>query len=563
MSGADEIDRQAILEGIRELADGDSPPTLSKFDEYGPASKRTVYRRFESWDDALKQAGYEQSTVGPENIVETIDELADGDIPPSLSKFVEHSSINRHTIYDCFNSWNEAVRQAGYEPNRRTEVDREEILETIRDLADGETAPTSDDYKEGGPTSLPMVYDYFDSWSDAVAAAGFEPPLRRGLPREKVLDSVREVAEDLGRPPKMEEFDEQGITSSYVAKDRCEGTWESVIEAAGYDYTTNKHTRKELIEELHRLADKHNRAPTQAHIRDGNYSVGVYQDRWGTYNNALEIAGYEPRDFEMTKEEVLNRLQEIASELGRTPRVQDVNESPRISESPILDKFGSWWAGLVRAGLRPQKPRPLRPKAFLRLHEAAVAERNSNPMWALTTLLFQFTGLTRDALAAMTGDWIQELADEYAISIPREFTETDSRWEFRLPETWHSAHDGNERPTHLPESLVWYFESHNSLFDKPRTAHRTLYRIASRADLDEFREVYDERHSIENAPRVRPTDLRVTHGLQLARNGAPSELIRRRLGLDAVGSHIDVQELFIWLDEREDIQHSEYDPDSG
>jgi len=211
MSGADEIDRQAILEGIRELADGDSPPTLSKFDEYGPASKKTVYRRFESWDDALKQAGYEQSTVGPENIVETIDELADGDIPPSLSKFVEHSSINRHTIYDCFNSWSEAVRQAGYEPNRRTEVDREEILETIRDLADGETAPTSDDYKEGGPTSLPMVYDYFDSWSDAVAAAGFEPPLRRGLPREKVLDSVREVAEDIGRHPKWRNLTSKGL----------------------------------------------------------------------------------------------------------------------------------------------------------------------------------------------------------------------------------------------------------------------------------------------------------------------------------------------------------------
>jgi hypothetical protein len=46
MSGADEIDRQAILEGIRELADGDSPPTLSKFDEYGPGLQEDSLQAF-------------------------------------------------------------------------------------------------------------------------------------------------------------------------------------------------------------------------------------------------------------------------------------------------------------------------------------------------------------------------------------------------------------------------------------------------------------------------------------------------------------------------------------
>jgi transposase len=559
MSGISEIDQQTILEGINELADGDSPPTLSEFNEYGPASKTTIYRHFESWNEALGQAGYNQPTeVSRKEILDTIRQLADGDTPPSLSEFVEVSRASRNTVYNNFESWNEAVRQAGYKPNQRTEVNREEILEAIRDLADGDTPPTSEDYEEDGPTSLHLVYDYFDSWPDAVATAGFEPKVWHNLSREAVIESVQKVAKELGRPPKAAEFDEQGITSSCVAKKRCGGTWETVIEEAGYDYTSNGYTREELIEEIHRLADKHGQAPTQAHINDGEYSVGSYRHRWGTYNNALNEAGYEPRDFKMTEEEVVDRLQAIAVELERTPRVQDINGSSRISERPVLDKFGSWWAGLVRAGLRPQKPRPLRPEAFLRLHDAAVGERNSNPMWSITTLLLQFTGLTRDALAAMTGDWIQELADEYVISIPREYTKTDSRWEFRLPETWHSAKDGSKRPTHLPESLVWYFEGHDSLFDKPRSVHRILYRIASRADLDEFREVYDERHGVENAPRVRPTDLRVTHGLQLARNSAPSELIRRRLGLDAAGSHIDVRELFVWLDEREDFHHPEY-----
>lgn len=497
-----------------------------------------------------------------ETILEAIRELADGSSPPTLKEYEEHGPTSRETVYNYFNSWNEAVREAEFEPHQRTDIDREEILESIRKLADGDTPPTSDDYKQDGPTSLSLVYNHFDSWADAVAEAGFKPHERHAVSREAILESVQELADDLGRPPKASEFDDQGITSPYVARKRCDGTWKSVIEEAGFDYTKDRISREDLLEEIHRLADKHGQAPTQVQINDGNYSVSTYQDRWGTYNNALEEAGYEPRAYKMTEEEVLNRLRDVASELGRTPRVEDVNDTPRISEGPVLEKFDSWWAGLVRAGLRPQKPRPLRPEAFLRLHKTAVSEINSNPLWALTTLLFQFTGLTRDVVAALSEDWIQELADEHIISIPRKYTRTDSRWEFRLPKTWNSAYDNEERPTRLPTLLTWYLEHHDSLFDNPRSAHSVLYRIASYAELSDFRMVYDERHGVENAPRVRPVDLRVTHGLQLARNGAPSKLICRRLGLKAVGSHIDLQELFIWLDEREDYQHPEFHRDS-
>ena len=492
-----------------------------------------------------------------ETILKAIRELANGDSPPTLSEYEQHGPTSSGPVYNYFDSWNEAVKEAECEPNQRTSIGREEILGAIRELADGDTPPTSDDYEQDGPTVLHMIYDHFDSWNEAVDKAGFEPHERHNVPREAILASVQKLAESLSRPPLASEFDNRGITSPYAAKKHCDGTWKSVIEEAGFDYSKVRIPRENLLEEIHRLADEHGQAPTQVQTNDGNYSVSTYQDRWGTYNNALEVAGYEPRASKMTEEEVLNRLREVASELGHTPRIEEIDDTPRISRWPVLDKFGSWWAGLVRAGLRPQKPQPLQPEAFLRLHEAAVSELDSNPAWALTTLLFQFTGLTPDAVATLSEDWIQELADEHIISIPRKYTKTDSRWEFRLPETWHSVYDDEERPTRLPTLLTWYFDGHDSLFT-PGSAHRILCRIAARADLSDFREVHDERYRVEDAPQVRPFDLRVTHGLQLARNGAPSELICRRLGLDAVGSNIDIQELFIWLDEREDYQHPEY-----
>lgn len=553
-----EESRKEILEAVIELSDGDTPPTLSEFDEQGPLSSSTVYKYFDSWDDVIKEAGFDQDLS--EDIIEGIQNLADGDIPPTVAEYEKHGPTSSYIVSNYFRSWNEAVKKAGYNPNQRTEISAAEITKAIRELADGDTPPTSDEYSERGPTSLKMVYDTFDSWADAVAEAGFEPQERHGIPREKIIESVQNIAEELGRPPRASEFADQGITSPYVAKKRCDGTWKSVIEESGYDYNKNRIPKEDLLEEIHRLAEEHDRVPTQRDIKAGKFSVHSYQNQWGKYNNAVKEAGYEPRKSDMTRAEVLDRLQELASELGRTPRVEEVNNSHRISERPVLDKFGTWWAGLVRAGLRPQKPRPLCPEAFLKLHQEAVAERNSNPMWALTTLLFQFTGLTREMLAKMSEDWIKVIADDYVISIPQEYVRTDYRWEFKLPETWHSKQDNKERPTRLPELLVWYFESHDSLFNKPRTAHNLLYRIASQADLDEFREVYEERHGVENAPRVRPVDLRVTHGLQLARNGAPPELIEERLGLDAVGSYIEVQELFIWLDEREDFQHPEFQP---
>jgi hypothetical protein len=435
-------------------------------------------------------------------------------------------------------------------------VSEETILEAIREMAD-DGPPKLAEFDENGPCSSATIYNKFGSWAEALREAGFIPNVGHGVTRQDIIEDIQRLAKEKGRPPDSTEFNEEGIVA-YSTTLKHFDSWQSVVEAAGFEYNKYRISEDDLLEEIHRLKNEHGRVPTQQHVINGKYSVTPFRKRWGTWNAALREAGYKPRKFRISKEECLSKLQDLADELGRTPRVEEVNDADRISERPYQDKFYSWWAALVRAGLKPQKPRPLSPEAFSRLHSAAVSKKDTKTTDALCTLLLQFTGLTRDMLSSMDEDWVRELGDEVIISVPRDFIRTDERWEFRVPETWHEPVSGDEKQTQLPSLLLWYFELNDGLFGGSGGVHQGLYRIASTADLGEFREVYDERRGVEDTLRIKPADLRVTHGIYLARNGAPSELIQRRLGLDAVGSHIDVQELFIWLDEREDYQHPEY-----
>lgn len=52
------LTQEELLNAIRELADGDSPPKLEEMNEHGPYSSTTYYNHFESWNDALRKAGF-------------------------------------------------------------------------------------------------------------------------------------------------------------------------------------------------------------------------------------------------------------------------------------------------------------------------------------------------------------------------------------------------------------------------------------------------------------------------------------------------------------------------
>lgn len=77
-------------------------------------------------------------------------------------------------------------------------VPKKDLLDDIRRLADDlDRAPTSYEYRNLGRFSTQPAYRYFESWSDAVEEAGLEPRDNRSAYN---LESME--PEDLGLSPK-------------------------------------------------------------------------------------------------------------------------------------------------------------------------------------------------------------------------------------------------------------------------------------------------------------------------------------------------------------------------
>jgi len=59
-----------------------------------------------------------------------------------------------------------------------------------------------------------------------------------------------------------------------------------------------KYTDEEILEEIRRLAKELNRAPPlKRDMNDrGKHGAKTYQNRWGSWSNAVEDAGFEPRE---------------------------------------------------------------------------------------------------------------------------------------------------------------------------------------------------------------------------------------------------------------------------
>jgi len=175
-------------------------------------------------------------------------------------------------------------------------ISRDALLDALEALADdlGET-PTRKDMNDRGRYSHQPYYTEFGSWNDALDAAGFDPN-HRELSDAELIDAMQDLADDLGRPPTVEEMNEQGEYHGVTYADRF-GTWLDAREAAGFDGEEQRwnprNTDEELLAELHRLADELGCAPTQAEMNElGEYSVHPYYNRFDTWRQALAEAGF-------------------------------------------------------------------------------------------------------------------------------------------------------------------------------------------------------------------------------------------------------------------------------
>jgi len=120
---------------------------------------------------------------------------------------------------------------------------------------------------------------------------------------------------------------------------------------------TTAERRVVLIDAINELATSLGSTPTFREMRKhGKYSANVYHNQFGSWNNALREAGFEPnKSRNLTESELLTELQRLADEQGSAPAKTYMNKHGQYSAEPYERRFGSWNNALREAGFEPNR----------------------------------------------------------------------------------------------------------------------------------------------------------------------------------------------------------------
>lgn len=291
-----------LLAGLQALADElGRPPSQQDMDDHGPHASKTYHDRFGGWNDALAAAGLStdmkrsggRPPIPEPDLIAELHQLAETlGKAPSMRNMEADGAYAPKTYLARFGSWNAALREAGFEPNIRLDIPKEEALKQLRTFADelGRT-PTSEDMTRDGPYSRKLYERKFGSWNNALQAAGLPVHDEWHVETAALLSELRRLASHLDRVHRRVDMVEHGEYSGTVYFDRF-GSWRDALKAAGMapheHYNVSRH---DLVSDLQGLADELERAPFRREIHQyGTYSLHWYYKTFGSIDHALRQA---------------------------------------------------------------------------------------------------------------------------------------------------------------------------------------------------------------------------------------------------------------------------------
>jgi hypothetical protein len=161
---------------------------------------------------------------------------------------------------------------------------------------------------------------------DATDLASFRAGLRRRYSDEEILAQLRACAERLARSPTMREFerDRQARVHPQTVIERF-GTWNAAKRLAGLR-ARRFATREELLDELRALGKELGRPPNGGDLqrrRPAMPSKSLYWHTFGSLRNALLEAGFDVPVGEERLERAVEQGARLARRLRRLPRFAD------------------------------------------------------------------------------------------------------------------------------------------------------------------------------------------------------------------------------------------------
>lgn len=212
-------------------------------------------------------------------------------------------------------------------------------------------------------------YEVFGSFVVAVKLAGLKPRYLQEFDaeqREKMLNDLRELSRELGRPIFGEDVVEARKQKKVPPINHYHLAFKTVPEAIAAAGVAPKlvYTREEMIAILRELDAKLDRPVMETDI-DELYRAGMgpaghtVEKRFGGMTKAREAAGirnYYQKSSERTaywqkytQEELIVQLKALGKKLGRRPTDRDINKASKLGECASAGPFASMFGNLPMA----------------------------------------------------------------------------------------------------------------------------------------------------------------------------------------------------------------------
>lgn len=236
------------------------------------------------------------------------------------------------------------------------EFTKEQVIEMLKEQAKilGH-APKRKWWREQGlRPGKTTIANYFGSWNKALEAAGLEPNMLNEVTRQMLLDDIKRVANEIGKPPKITEYCQLGKYTNI----QSHGGWRSLIREIGFP-SYGKLSRDDLIYFIRKVADELGHTPTLIEFK--KHPSGVSQNpvylHFGSYDELVIAAGLEPPQRKggwafRSKDELISIVQKLANELGYTPGQIEFTMMTNSSHGTVRYIFGSYSKFVRAAGLR-------------------------------------------------------------------------------------------------------------------------------------------------------------------------------------------------------------------
>src|SRR5213075_2451685 len=158
---------------------------------------------------------------------------------------------------------------------------------------------------------------------DPEALAAFQAGIRKRYSDEQILAELRACAGRLGRSPTMKEFGADPETSVHPQTViEHYGSWNAAKRAGGL-VPRRFATREELLGLLRELGEELGRPPTARDIDEHKGklpSKSLYWHTFGSLTNALREAGFDVPVGEERLERAIEQGAAMARQLGRLPK---------------------------------------------------------------------------------------------------------------------------------------------------------------------------------------------------------------------------------------------------